>query len=127
MGNLPGQGGKLIRFAHAPKLLQVTGPKGLGLCQGYVPLGVENCPRRAYASSDIFFLEVRLLCARGRNEGTRIASTCFPMLAFILQVCLYSVICKNINTLWQVEAGQDWHCALDYDGFQRARDAILRT
>ena len=59
MGKLPGQGSTMIRFAVAPRGLQIDGPRGLGSCGGYVPLGVENCPHRGYASSDIFFLEVR--------------------------------------------------------------------
>ena len=41
-----------------------------------------------------------------------------------LQVCLYSVMCKNGASLWEIGAGQDWHCALSNDGYRLVRNAI---
>lgn len=94
-GDLPGQGGKTIRFAYAPKDLEIHGgPHPLGSCTGYHPAG---CYDKGYASSDIFYMES----------------------------CVYSMICKNRDEFWALSNGQDWQCKMDWDGYQQLRDLIL--
>lgn len=59
MGRLPGQGGKTIRFAIEPSSLQPDqGEKPIGSCTGYTPAG---CGNEGYASSDIYYMEVRVV------------------------------------------------------------------
>jgi len=89
LGYLPGQGGKLIRFAFSPGELELRGgPHPLGSCTGYHPSG---CDDQGYASSDIFFLEA----------------------------CVYATICENGDEIFGLAEGQDWHCELSKPGFAR--------
>ena len=53
-GTLPGQGGRKIRFAYAPKDLEPNGDTPIGNCDGYRPAG---CGDEGYASSDIYYME----------------------------------------------------------------------
>ena len=72
-----------------------SGDKPIGNCGGYSPAG---CGRRGYASSDIFYMEA----------------------------CVYSMMCSNRDELWALQPEQqDFECDMDWDGFQRLRDAIL--
>jgi hypothetical protein len=79
-----------------------TAPKSLPQDGGDFPLGGCNsyAPRGCsdgYASGDIFYLEV----------------------------CMYDAMCSNRDSLWALEAGQPWHCDLDYDGYAFLYDSIL--
>merc|ERR1719353_2142867 len=56
-----------------------------------------GCGEWGYASSDIFHLEV----------------------------CMYSAMCSNRNSLFEVGADDEWRCELDWDGYQRLRDWLL--
>ena len=94
-GDLPGQGGKKLRFAYAPKNLEPDGgPHPIGQCKGYHPAGCGNI---GYASSDIFYMES----------------------------CLYSQVCKNRDEFWQLEADEDFECDMDYEGFRQLRSWML--
>ena len=88
MRRLPGQGGRGIIFAHAPKTLEVS---GIGRCSNgmYAPHGCEAW-QEGYASADIFYMEA----------------------------CLFSQICSNRDELWSLDENREWYCQLDYDGWQ---------
>lgn len=77
-------------------------PKDLVLDGGPFPLGSCNSysPRgcgEGYASGDIFYLEV----------------------------CVYDAICTNRDALWALNAGDLWHCDMDYDGYANLYHSIL--
>jgi len=79
-----------------------TAPKALTQTGGDFPLAGCNsyAPRGCgdgYASGDIFYLEV----------------------------CMYDAMCANRESLWQIEAGEAWHCDLDYDGYAFLYHSIL--
>ena len=94
-GTLPGQGGRKIRFAYAPKLLEpFSGQQPIGSCQGYAPSG---CGTRGYASSDIFYMES----------------------------CVYSLMCANRDEFWSLNAGEDFVCDMNWEGYSQFRDFLL--
>lgn len=96
-GLLPGQGDNRMRFAFAPKNLELrTGMRPLGSCTGYHPRG---CHDVGYASSDIFYLET----------------------------CIYATICSNGHELFELEENQDWSCILDLDGYARLKAWMVGT
>mmetsp|Transcript_14927 Transcript_14927/g.39343 ORF Transcript_14927/g.39343 Transcript_14927/m.39343 type:complete len:117 (+) Transcript_14927:1-351(+) len=79
-------------------------PKDLQVQGGDFPLG--SCSSYApfgcgggYASGDIFYLEV----------------------------CVYDAMCANRNAMWALNAGDPWHCELDYWGFKEFFEKILNT
>ena len=96
-GELHGQwGDTTIKFAFAPRGLNLEGsPHGLGWCNSYAPSGCNN--NYGFASGDIFFLEV----------------------------CIYSTVCRNNVSLFQVDAGESWHCDLYEDGMDRLKGWML--
>ena len=63
IGQIPGQGGKTILFAKAPKELfpDEDNGKGLGQCEGWVPAQRPVGGIYGYATVDIFYLEVCLV------------------------------------------------------------------
>ena len=94
-GDLPGQGGKVMRFGFAPKFLEPDGGiHPIGQCEGYHPAGCGNI---GYASSDIFYMEA----------------------------CLYSQVCKNRDEFWQLDATDDFVCEMDQAGFEQLRQWML--
>jgi hypothetical protein len=96
-GTLPGQGGHPgnIRFAHAPGALEPS--------EGARPIGSctgyhpAGCGEVGYASSDIFYLEV----------------------------CVYSLMCRNRHELFELQVGETWQCEMEWHGFQRLRDLAI--
>ena len=95
-GTLPGQGrGRRIRFAYAPKDLEPE--------TGEAPIGncggysPAGCGDNGYASSDIFYLES----------------------------CVYSMMCRNRDEFWALEAEQDFVCDMEWEGYTRLRDWLL--
>ena len=42
-----------------------------------------------------------------------------------MEACVYSMMCKNRDVLWRLEAGDDWHCETDRDGFLELRDYLV--
>ena len=94
-GALPGQGSRFIRFAYAPKYLEPH--------SGDKPIGwcggytPAGCGDEGYASSDIFYMEA----------------------------CVYSMMCKNRDQLWSVEAEEVFMCDMDWEGYKELRDALL--
>ena len=99
-GMLPGQhGDRRIRFAFAPsKWLQLSqvAHHPWGACDSYAPKGCMNGV--GFGSSDIFFFET----------------------------CFYSLVCRNREELWRIDAGVDFVCVIDEDGFDQLRDWVLR-
>lgn len=96
-GLLPGQGGKQIRFAYAPKWLEPAGgPHPFGSCNSYAPAGCGE-GEGGYGSSDIFFLES----------------------------CVYSMACLNRDEFWALDAEQDFECVLDVDGYRKLQHFVL--
>lgn len=94
-GTLPGQGGRTMRFAYAPKNLEPeSGSKPIGTCEGYMPAG---CGNRGYASSDIYYMEA----------------------------CTYSMICENRDEFWKLDADEDFVCKLSWQGWSQMRDFLL--
>ena len=57
----------------------------------------RGCGAQGYASSDIFYLEV----------------------------CVYSLACRNRDQLWRLESGDRFECEMDWAGFQQLRDWLL--
>ena len=94
-GTLPGQGNNKIRFAYAPKWLEPD--------SGSTPIGncggysPAGCGNQGYASSDIYYMEA----------------------------CVYSMMCKNRDEFWQLEAEQDFKCDMDWEGYSELRDYLL--
>ena len=97
-GTLPGQGTRVpgaIKFAKAPKDLDTE--------RGPYPLGSCNsyhprgCGNHGYASSDIFYMEV----------------------------CLYDQMCNTRDSLWTVEAGEEWVCHMEWSDFAQLRDWLV--
>jgi hypothetical protein len=43
------------------------------------------------------------------------------------QVCVYDAMCANRNAMWALNAGDPWHCELDYWGFKEFFEKILNT
>jgi len=56
-----------------------------------------GCGNRGYASSDIYYLEI----------------------------CMYSMLCKNRDELFDLQVGEEWECAMDPDGFQELQEWVL--
>jgi len=94
-GTLPGQGSRKIRFAYAPKLLEPE--------SGPKPIGncdgymPAGCGNRGYASSDIYYMEA----------------------------CVYSMMCKNRDEFWRLDAEQDFVCDMNWEGYSAFRDYLL--
>ena len=44
---------------------------------------------------------------------------------FYLEVCVYDAICANRDSLWTLNAGDPWHCDMDYDGYKVLFNSIL--
>ena len=42
-----------------------------------------------------------------------------------MEACIYSMMCKNRDELWSLDADQDFECELDWEGFSELRDLIL--
>jgi len=107
-GTLPGQGGRWKkgfenRIREGAKIRFATAPKDLTPYSGDRPIGncggyaPRGCGNRGYASSDIFYMEA----------------------------CVFDAICSNRDQLWQLNEGEDWECALEYEGFSQFRDWVL--
>ena len=56
-----------------------------------------GCGDQGYASSDIFYMEA----------------------------CVFDSICTNRDSLWELEAGEDWVCQLEWEGYQKMRDWVV--
>ena len=44
---------------------------------------------------------------------------------FFLESCVYSMMCKNRDEMWNLEVEDDFQCDMDWKGFQRMRDYLL--
>ena len=42
------------------------------------------------------------------------------------QVCVYDAMCSNRNELWHLEAGEPWHCDMEYAGYKRLYQWVLQ-
>ena len=97
-GTLPGQGSRKIKLARAPRSLAVSGHgnPALGSCP---PDGYhpQGC-ETGFASSDIFFLEV----------------------------CFYSMMCRNREDFFNLQPWQDFYCQMDWEGFEKMRNYLLK-
>lgn len=93
----PQREGAKIRFALAPKYLEPMGDEK--------PLGAcggympAGCGKKGYASSDIYYMEA----------------------------CIYDLVCANRESLWQLEAGEDWTCEMNWSGFTTFRNYVLHA
>jgi len=97
-GQLPGQGAPLIRFAVAPKDLDMLDPsRPFGQCSGWHP---QQAPSGSslfgYANDDIFYLEV----------------------------CVLATICKNSDELFTMEANEMFVCDFTYEGLSELEELI---
>ena len=88
-GLLPGQGGKSIKFAKAPKTLDLRWRSRLGVCSGWVPNSRPSAGFYGYATDDIFYLEA----------------------------CLFNEICANKEELFALEVGEAFACEFYVEGF----------
>ena len=41
------------------------------------------------------------------------------------QVCFYSMMCSNREWLWSLNAGDEFICEMEWEGFTRMRDYVL--
>ena len=95
LGAIPGQRGSVMRFAPAPKDLELEGgPHPLGSCNSYHPRG---CGDRGYASADIYYLEV----------------------------CIFATICSNAAELFNVDEVHDWTCQVSQSGLSQLKRWLL--
>ena len=100
MGKLPGQRSPTIIFAHAPHLLDT---RGGGPVWDPRPLGQcggwapNGCPPTGYSNDDIFFMEV----------------------------CAYSMVCANHETLFTIEAEQPFVCEVEAAGVRRLQQYLV--
>lgn len=44
-----------------------------------------------------------------------------------MEACFYSMMCRNRDELWALEAGQEWRCEMDWAGFARLALLILKA
>ena len=87
-----------------PTVIFAKAPKELDTTR-HRPLGrcggwaPKGCPPQGYSNDDIYFLEV----------------------------CAYSMACKNNRELFTVNAEEPFHCEVDETGFKRMRDYLLEA
>lgn len=96
-GMLPGQGGLAIKFAKAPKTLDITRHSRLGVCSGWVPNQVPGAGFYGYATDDVFYLES----------------------------CLFNEICENKEELFSLEEGDVFICQFSETGFRQLQSLLL--
>jgi len=77
-------------------------PKDLEFNGGDFPLGGCN----SYAP---------LGCEDGYSSGD----------VFSLEVCIYDAMCSNRESMWELEAGDQWQCDMEYEGYQFLFQTIL--
>ncbi|KAL1524157.1 hypothetical protein AB1Y20_019066 [Prymnesium parvum] len=88
-GKLRYQKENLITFALAPKELNLHGNPPFGCCSGWTD---RMCSiSTGFANDDIYYLEV----------------------------CLYSQICSNRESLFTIDSLKEWRCDFDDEGFDR--------
>jgi len=56
-----------------------------------------GCYEQGYASSDIFYLEI----------------------------CMYTMMCKNRDKLFKLQVGEEWECDMDKEGFHQLQNWVL--
>ena len=98
-GQLPGQRIPAIKFAVAPKELDLgaNSPRSLGKCGGWHPQEAPSDGVFGYTNDDIYFLEV----------------------------CVFNEICKNSRQLFSVEADETFMCDFSPARFSEL-ESILR-
>jgi len=102
-GLLPGQGGRVVRFARQPSDLSVHGEggyKALGRCGGWRPPDVDGDCSEGFATDDIFFLEV----------------------------CVFSFICMNVDGddgLFRIPVGSFFECQFSPERFDELMGLLL--
>ena len=98
-GLLPFQRSRKIRFARAPKRLDMGGDHPLARCSGWTNVYGGCNLETSYADDDIFYLEV----------------------------CLFNQICSNRGDLFSVEAGDDFFCDFSEDGFNELQQILFKV
>lgn len=99
-GMLPGQGGRVLKFAKAPATLQPLGGGGkpLGQCCGWVPPDMNPLGGIfGYATDDIYYLEA----------------------------CVLSQICQNSEELFQLAVGDPFICDFSREKFVELQELLL--
>ena len=94
-GKLRSQAGNTIKFAVAPKDMDLHGDPPFGCCNGWTDTACSL--ETGFANDDIYYLEV----------------------------CLFSMICANRKELFEVDALDDFACSFDAAGFDRLRDLLV--
>jgi len=94
-GLLNSQGKKEIMFARAPNTMYIDGYPPLGRCSGWTDAPCDDYV--GYANDDIYYIEV----------------------------CLFSMVCKNSDALFQLEVGERWICDFDLEGFMSLQEMLL--
>ena len=95
-GLLRRQGGKAIRFARAPKTLDLASSRRpFGKCSGWTDRSCDS--RTGYANDDIYYLEA----------------------------CLFSMICGNRAHLFTISEGDAFFCDFDQAGFETLADLLM--
>ena len=44
---------------------------------------------------------------------------------YYLEICMYSMLCKNRAALFNLKVNEEWECDMDADGFNLLRDWVL--
>ena len=94
-GKLHGQYGKKIRFANAPRDMDLNNEPPFGCCHGWTDTGCQLDTN--FANDDIYYLEV----------------------------CLFSMICANRDVLFEIRALEDFQCSFDDEGFDLLKRLLL--
>lgn len=96
-GMLPGQQSPNIIFARAPKTVSTSGDPKFDNPR-CIGWAPKGCDR-GFSSNDIFFLEI----------------------------CMFSMMCKNRESLFQVDAGRLWQCDFDEGGFREMQSLLVNN
>ena len=96
-GLIPGQGGMTIKFARAPSTLDLKVKPRLGQCSGWVPAQRPEGGVYGYATDDIFYLES----------------------------CIFSEICTNGDTVFQLARGEPFVCQFSPEKFRELQKLLM--
>jgi len=94
-GMLDWQDSKEIMFARAPKTVSMDGVPPFGHCSGYTDAPCNDW--EGFANDDIFYLEV----------------------------CLFSMLCKNSDELFKLNVGERFICDFSEEGFSLLQQLLL--
>eukprot|EP00966_Prymnesium_polylepis_P111701 2583776-Prymnesium_polylepis.1 len=78
------------------------------------PRGTCSTSRRARASPSSKASPLETATCTPTRHAPRVA-----------QVCVYDTMCSNRESMWELKAGDEWHCDMEYKGYQFLFQTIL--